>query len=307
MEEGRMMEAAAADEQRLTVLAVEIQTIRAQARATVLGAACEIGKRLVEAKGALPFGRWGAWLEANVDCSERQAQQLMALWEEYGKNPNPKALNGLSVSQAAALLAAPEEVRSALIDSGAAEGMSVRALKEEIARQKAEIESRQVTIDALTDDLQAERTERARVASVAEDATRRANADAEEKARLRAEAAKLKAEKAELDRLRAQAVDRAEAAEAAAEEAAQPVIQQVEVIPEELEAELARLRAMEREAPSEPVLLAREHYRIARESFLKILDALNGMDSATRGRYAGAFAMGLREMAMRIEGSTEGE
>lgn len=293
------------EEQRLAVLAAEIQVIKAQARATVLSAACEIGKRLVEAKNALPFGKWGAWLAENVDCSERQAQQLMALWEEYGKNPNPKALNGLSVSQAAALLAAPEEVRSALIDSGEAESMSVRALREEIARQKAEIESRQVTIDALTGDLDAERAERARMASVAEDATRRANADAEEKTRLRTEKSKLKAERAKLETERAEAIARAEAAEAAAEEAGQPVIQQVEVVPEALEAELERLRAMEREAPNEQVLLAREHYRMARQSFGRIMDALRSMDAETRERYAGAFAMGLREMAMQVEGVTQ--
>ena len=66
------------------VIAAEINVIKAQTREVVCKSAIEIGRRLVEAKRCVPHGSWGAWLEENVEYSERTAQDLMKMFEEYG-------------------------------------------------------------------------------------------------------------------------------------------------------------------------------------------------------------------------------
>lgn len=72
------------DEQKLARLATEINTIKVQVQAVVQNATLEIGKRLVQAKAAVPHGMWGQWLKTAVDYSERTAQMLMATYERLG-------------------------------------------------------------------------------------------------------------------------------------------------------------------------------------------------------------------------------
>ena len=74
-----------AEGRTLEIIATEINIIKEQTRATVLSAAIEVGKRLVEAKAAVEQGSWGKWLKENVDFSERKAQELMRVWQEYGQ------------------------------------------------------------------------------------------------------------------------------------------------------------------------------------------------------------------------------
>lgn len=273
------------EEQRLIVLASEINIIKEQTRSTVLTAACEIGKRLIEAKNNLPHGRFGTWLEENVDCSERQAQQLMALYEEYGRNPDARALNVLSVSQAVALLSAPDEVREELIESGAAAEMSVRELKEEIARQKAEIVNRQTRIEELE-----------AAASAADVRVKQAEKDAEEAQRQRKQA----------ESERNTAISRQGIAERERDEIrkeleqerqAEPVITEVEVVPQEIAEELDRLRDRARKAPNKEVIIAREAYEQGIAQFRKVRDNLELMADAERVSYSKAFADGIQKMA----------
>ncbi len=135
---------------RLGVLAAEIHAITEQTRGVVIGAALQIGKRLIEAKGLVPSGRWLEWLEANVDYSERRAQDLMRLYEEYGRGDElPDAIARLDYSKAVALLAAPEDAREALAEKVTDEGLSVRQLNEEIRRLRAENEGQQQRLDDL--------------------------------------------------------------------------------------------------------------------------------------------------------------
>ena len=54
------------DEARLQVLAAEINVIEERTKATVLAAACEIGKRLTEVKNGLPRGRFLEWVVENT-------------------------------------------------------------------------------------------------------------------------------------------------------------------------------------------------------------------------------------------------
>lgn len=165
---------AEANEGRLSTLAAEINTIKRQTQRIMLGASVEIGRRLVEAKGAVGHGNWGAWLESNVDYSVRTAQNLIRIFQEYGEGQqslfgesNPQALADLTYTQAVALLGIknPDE-RAEFAETHDVQNMTSReladaikerdeakaALKEEKeARAAAETESRnlQKNIDAL--------------------------------------------------------------------------------------------------------------------------------------------------------------
>ena len=92
----------------IDTIAAEINGIKEQVRATVVSGAIEIGRRLKEAKSLVPYGEWGAWLERSVDYSERTAQNMMRIADEYGKT-DPQALADLSVTQAVLLLGVPAE------------------------------------------------------------------------------------------------------------------------------------------------------------------------------------------------------
>ena len=165
---------AEANEARLSTLAAEINTIKTQTQKIMMQAAVEIGRRLVEAKGAVGHGAWGAWLERNVDYSERTAQNLIRIFQEYGEGQtqlfgesNPQAFADLTYTQAVALLGIknPDE-RAEFVETHDVANMTSRELADAIKerdearaaleeekekREKAETESRdlQKNIDAL--------------------------------------------------------------------------------------------------------------------------------------------------------------
>lgn len=287
-------------QERLTAIAVEIHTIQQTARATVLSAACEIGKRLIEVKNGLPHGAFYNWLEKNVDCSKRQAQNMMSLYEEYGRNGRAQTFADLSVSKAIALLAAPEEVRGDLIESGAAEEMSVRELKAEIERQKEALNGTQQTIA----DLEKKANDAEALKDVYERDLKNALAgensahQAREKAESDARAAKTEAAglKATLERERTEAAD---ALKAAQDNAPEKIVE-IEVVPPEVETELARLREIASKAPTPEVILARGAYERAIAEFEKARAQLDQMDDENRRRYGAAFAAALETMAARM-------
>lgn len=166
------------DEARLSTLAAEINTIKRQTQKIMMEAAVEIGRRLVEAKGAVGHGSWGAWLERNVDYSERTAQNLIRIFQEYGEGQqrlfgpeNPQAFADLTYTQAVALLGIknPDE-RAEFVETHDVQSMTSRELADAIKerdearaaleeekekREKAETESRdlQKNIDALEEAL----------------------------------------------------------------------------------------------------------------------------------------------------------
>lgn len=297
-------------DERLTVIAAEILVIQQQVKTTVLSAACEIGKRLLEVKYGLPHGRFLEWLQNNVDCSERQAQQMMALYEEYGKNPNPKALESLNVSQAIALLAAPPEVRADLIDSGAAGDMSVRALKKEIAWAKREIEDRQTTIFQLETEVAAQKDladKQAARAMEAEGELTKAKEDAREAEKTGRQAVaekndfmrRLDFANREKDKL---AKDNAALEKQLSEAQAVEKVVEIEVVPPEVQQELDRLRELESKAPEADVVLAREVYKRIGEEINSLCVLLEKMSEASAARYRPAFAAGFRKMAEKLEG-----
>ena len=137
------------DEERLHTLAAEINTIKRQTQKIMMEAAVEIGRRLVEAKGAVGHGGWGAWLEHNVDYSERTAQNLIRIFQEYGEGQqrlfgesNPQAFADLTYTQAVALLGIknPDE-RAEFVESHDVANMTSRGLADAI-KERDEAENR---------------------------------------------------------------------------------------------------------------------------------------------------------------------
>ena len=106
-----------AQEEKLARLAAEINTIKAQTLALVQNATLEIGKRLIQAKGAVGHGNWSLWLKDNVDYSERTAQNIIAIYERFGDSQqklfgasaDPEQVAKLNRSQMLALMSIKDE------------------------------------------------------------------------------------------------------------------------------------------------------------------------------------------------------
>ena len=248
-------------EGRLSALAAEVRTIEEQVRGMALSGAIAIGRRLVEAKGLVPRGRWGEWLATSLDYSERRAQDLKRLFETYGRGTIPESVSALDYSKAVALLGAPEEAREALAEQ--AQDMSVRELQAEVKRLKTEKLKAQMAIDDLEGKVAGQTEEIARLderertydnairnmeidmntlRGTADAANRTAEALRKERdmAKTNADTAARRASDAVTRANETQAKLTEAEAKIKALEAREP--ERVEVVPPEVEAELERLR-----------------------------------------------------------------
>lgn len=290
------------------VIATEINVIKAQARDVYVRSAIEIGRRLYEAKAMVAHGKWGKWLEENVEYSERTAQNLMAVYEEYGRSGNTQAIAGLSFTQAVLLLRLDGESRAELLEDKDVPAMSTRELQAEIERVNAEIEKRQVTMDQLMGDVAEKDAAAEKAKQDAENAKNAADA-------LRAELEQAKAEAAQA---RAQASDAVERANAVSKENAMmrveleeerkrgTVVEQVEVTPPEVEQELERLRKLEKSGANENVLKLRVTYTQTVEMLGKVesmIRALEDEQPEEALRYRRAVAAAAMKIAERLGGA----
>ncbi|AET70175.1 Protein of unknown function (DUF3102) [Desulfosporosinus orientis DSM 765] len=126
------------------VIADEINRIKQETGKIMLTNAIEIGKRLKEGKALLPYGKWGKWLVESVSYSQRTANRLMQLFEEYGDKlfavgdngcrSDSSVLTNLTYYQALLLLGIPEDEREKFILEHDVKNMTAgeldRALKE---------------------------------------------------------------------------------------------------------------------------------------------------------------------------------
>jgi hypothetical protein len=123
-------------------IAQEINTIKEQTNKILLQSSIEIGKRLLEAKEIVGHGNWTKWLEEEVDYSQRTAQNLMKIYEEYGpqmlKNPNSQSIANLGYTQAVAMLKLDFEERENFVLENNVDEMTIKQLEEAI-KEKAEI------------------------------------------------------------------------------------------------------------------------------------------------------------------------
>lgn len=126
------------------IIAIEINSIKEQTKNIVLQNSIEIGRKLVEAKSLLPHGEWGKWLEKSVSYSQRTANDLMRIFNEYGSsqitflgdNLNSQTYANLSYSNALALLGLPSDTREKFVEDNNVEDMSARELKRAIEELK---------------------------------------------------------------------------------------------------------------------------------------------------------------------------
>ena len=228
----------------LDTITTEIRTITEQARCTMVTAAIEVGRRLVEAKAMVPRGEWGKYLEEKVEFSHSQANNMMRLYQEYGSSQESlfgggakKAIEGLSVTSAIRLLALPEEERETFVEEHPVEEMSTRELEAAIKEKNAALEARkqaEADRESLSESLKsAQESEKKALSAVAE--AEKAKKDLETKAKNLE--AKLKDAKA--------AVRQAEAEAKAAKENPDVPENVMEAIRAEAEAAVAEKAAQE--------------------------------------------------------------
>ena len=146
------------------IITAEIKDLCRQAQTMALLYAVEIGRRLDEAKRALPYGKWGEWLKNEVEFSQSSANNFMKLYEEYGAaqisifgaSVDSQTFANLPYSKALQLLAVPRDEREAFAEEVGAADLSVKELKaaiEERDRAKREAEEAKAREEDLADKL----------------------------------------------------------------------------------------------------------------------------------------------------------
>lgn len=123
----------------------------------------ESGRRLIEVKNRIPHGEFTDWCADNLEFSYRKAARMMQLAEKmddenslFSKMPT---LATIGISRVWELLAAPEEVAAEVVETHDVESLTVRELKEEIARlknEKEDAERKAEMIDHNNDDIRKE-------------------------------------------------------------------------------------------------------------------------------------------------------
>lgn len=129
----------------INVITSEILMLQQQTQRMVLEYAIEVGRRLTEAKGLLPYGEWGKWIEEELTFSKSTANNLMQIYNEYGADQigilgaeaKSKTLGKLSYSKALKLLAVPAEEREEFAEQHDVENISTRELDKLIKEKKA--------------------------------------------------------------------------------------------------------------------------------------------------------------------------
>ena len=129
-------------------LAVEanVQYKQAESLAAMsLTVLADVGRKIAEIKGRIPHGGFEDWCKENLVFSKRQAEQYMKLAskidDENSLFSKTQTFADIGISRVWALLAAPEEVAAEVIETHDVTDMTVRELKEEIARIKEEKEN----------------------------------------------------------------------------------------------------------------------------------------------------------------------
>jgi len=131
-------------ERNAFILAQEINVIKDQTGKILLQSSIEIGKRLKEAKELVGHGNWGTWLETSVNYSQKTAQNLIKIYEEYGEkylveseNSNSKSISFLGYTQALAMLKLDSDERENFLEENDVSTMTTKDLEAAIAEKKA--------------------------------------------------------------------------------------------------------------------------------------------------------------------------
>ncbi len=302
------------------IIAAEINGIKEQVRASVLAGAIEIGRRLKEAKAMVPFGAWADWLQDNVDYSERTAQNMMRIADEYGKT-DPQALADLTYTQAVLLLGVPSEERDAFVQEHKLEDMTTRELQAAVDELKADKAKMQLTIDQLMEGAEkkdahkeAQARSEARAAELSQAVSKlekelakagdlEKKAEAKGKKEAEARVAELECELKEARDAEARAKAEIQAEKRRAAEAAA----RLPSVPPEVEAELTRLRAQASRSNSETEL--RAAFDAMKDGFERLMNrliTLEAEDEQQAAKYRSVMGKGVQMMADKVSGNAGG-
>lgn len=270
------------------LIAAEIESIKGQTRHAILQNSVEIGRRLVEVKALLPHGEWGPWLEGAVDYSQSTANNLMAIYREYGGKLD--TLGNLTYSKALALLGMPDEEKEQFVAQHDVEAMSSRELKRALA-EKAEIEDRLRAAQRAIEQERADARLRAQQITQLEhdlEAAERAG-DGHESRRLQSE----------LDA----AMEHLQALECEQQQRPVDVAAIVEKIPPDIEAELADLRRRVARGPSEAAVKFGVCFETLVRSFQDVLAVLPTIEELSlQEKYRNALCGLLTKMDEKVKG-----
>ena len=145
----------------------EILSLTRQAQVNAVHYACEIGKRLCEAKEQVGHGSWGEWLKTEVEYSQSTAENFMKIYREYGSNQmslfsdfsNSQTIGKLDVSKLLLLASVPAEEREDVAKEVDAENISVRELKEKLKERDTELEIEKSRAEEAEEDIKKLETE----------------------------------------------------------------------------------------------------------------------------------------------------
>ncbi|KXL53396.1 ParB-like nuclease domain protein [Anaerotignum neopropionicum] len=93
-----------------------------------------MGKILIKVKDSLPHGKFGEWLENEVDFSQRSANQFMKIAREFGSNS--QAISNLESTKLYLLAELPADDRENFMNENDVKNISTREMKQKIKDYK---------------------------------------------------------------------------------------------------------------------------------------------------------------------------
>ena len=140
------------EDRSLEEIAQSILRTKAKVQREVVEGFAQMGRDLKEAKSKVPYGEWGRWLAENVNFSERHAQDLMRIADEYNEHMSD-SLMSLSITQATALLGLTAEQKEEFVATHDMEAITTDELKAKVKELKEQLTGKQQTIDGLMEEV----------------------------------------------------------------------------------------------------------------------------------------------------------
>lgn len=277
-------------------IATEINTIKRQTQKIMLASSIEIGKRLTEAKELVDHGQWSQWLQKNVNYSERTAQNLMRVYDQYGEkfgmtemdslfaSGAPNVFEELSYTQALALLSLPtEEEREQFVEENDVANMSTREMQDAI---KAKVDA-----EARANDAEARASNAERM--VVQEQQR---ADLAEKNLENVKAQLRNADEQKTDILEQARKERETLAARVKELEARPAVSQDQT--EEIDKLKQKIKELEDNGPDQDKLVFQGHLVVLENEFNAMLNDIENIDDGDKRQ---KFVEAARKMLSRLQ------
>nr|DAW26863.1 MAG TPA: Protein of unknown function (DUF3102) [Caudoviricetes sp.] len=277
-------------------IATEINTIKRQTQKIMLASSIEIGKRLTEAKELVDHGQWSQWLQKNVNYSERTAQNLMRVYDQYGEkfgmtemdslfaSGAPNVFEELSYTQALALLSLPtEEEREQFVEENDVANMSTREMQDAI-KAKVDAEARANDAEARASDAERMVVQEQQRADLAEKNLENV------KAQLR------NADEQKTDILEQARKERETLAARVKELEARPAVSQDQT--EEIDKLKQKIKELEDNGPDQDKLVFQGHLVVLENEFNAMLNDIENIDDGDKRQ---KFVEAARKMLSRLQ------